>query len=115
MWIKAQIQHCAGKGSGDLEWHSETGHLSGSLARQVLITIREALAQGEAGWGPQHCLGYPIKNSLHTPAEMAVILDLMGFIVPAELAAVYPEPTAEQLGYDEIDAMTPEERARLVF
>jgi len=60
-------------------------------------------------------LTYPIRVACHTAAEFAVILGSMGFTLPPELVASYPVPSDEQLGYDEIDAMTLEERSRLVF
>jgi hypothetical protein len=82
---------------GDLEWDTDTGRIAGSLAPEVSAGLKEAKAAGAAGWGPRGCLEYPITDPLHKPTEMAVILDAMGFVLPAELVAAYHIPPADLL------------------
>jgi len=116
MRVKVQLQRRLGR-SGTLEWDSDTGELGGTLANEVACALDEAKTRGSVEWAAAipSSLTYPIRDPRHAPAEFAVILGSMGFTLPPELAAAYPVPSDEQLGYDEIDAMTPEERSRLEF
>ena len=72
----------------------------------MTFTIEEAVAYGSAGY---RSIALTIRYAFPCtrPAEMAVIRDLMGFILPAELAGVYPKPPEEPLydrGLDPDDA-----------
>jgi hypothetical protein len=91
MHIKLTLEKVWGR-RGTFEWDSESGELGGDFAKDVAVAVNEAVTLGVAGWGPQFCLDYPIKDPLHTPAEMAVVLTQSSFILPAELLAVYPKP-----------------------
>ena len=96
MNLRCKLRHASGV-TDTFEWNSETGELGGTVARQLAITIGEVLAEGVAGWGPQYCLAYPVRDPLHTPVETAVVLAMTSYYLPPELAAIYPEPPAELL------------------
>jgi hypothetical protein len=115
MNLKMKLQRWSGKLPGDLEWDSDSGSLSGSLAAEVAAGIDEFKAIGIAPWGAKGCLDYPLTDPLHRREEFALVLDSMGFILPAELAAAYPVPADELLDDPELAAMTPAERSRVVF
>ncbi len=80
---------------GSLEWDSETGRLGGTLASRVARRIEEAQHNGGIALGPmgEHLFATP--DPLHDPVQMAVVLDVMGFILKhpavAELARYYPQ------------------------
>jgi hypothetical protein len=113
--INSQLERWSRKFPGSLEWDSETGRLAGTLARAVEARIVEYKALGVVGWGPQDCLEHPVTDPLHKPEEFALVVAAMGFILPPELEAVYPVPPDELLYDPELEAMTPEERSRVVF
>jgi hypothetical protein len=115
MNFKIKLQRCSGKRPGDLEWDTDTGRIAGSLAPEVSAGLAEAKAAAAVGWGPCGCLEYPITDPLHKPDEMAVILDAMGFVLPAELAAAYPIPPADLLDDPELAVRAPAERSRAQF
>jgi hypothetical protein len=115
MKLKVRLDRRSRKYHSNLEWDSNTGRLTGSLAAEVAAGLEEHKKIGTVGWGPQACLEYPVTDPFHKPEKFALILDAMGFVLPAELWAVYPVPPDELLYDPELEAMTPEERSRVVF
>ena len=71
-------------------WDSESGELGGDLAEVIRAEAERARQVGSEPAGPQFGHDYPIKDPLHRPDEMAVILRLLEFVLPPELAACYP-------------------------
>jgi hypothetical protein len=91
MKINTTLQDQAGR-SGTSTWNSDTGKLGGTFARELAIDLDQAVTRGAAGWGAKYDLGYPIKDPYHDTVEMAVMLEVAGFELRPELAAVYPMP-----------------------
>jgi hypothetical protein len=52
--------------------------------------MEEAKQFGSVGWGPDFCLTGQATDPLRKPEEFALIIDSIGFLLAAELAAVYP-------------------------
>lgn len=62
-----------------LQWDQSTGQSAGNddLLDILNFTIRSSIQQGYCGVNPT--LNYPVKNPLHDPLEMAVILAFMDY------------------------------------
>ncbi|HEX4210812.1 MAG TPA: hypothetical protein VHY56_10490 [Candidatus Binataceae bacterium] len=115
MNLKAMLRKWSDPVVGDIDWDSESSRLDGALAPSIRRFVDEARATGHVAWGPHGCLDHPITDPLRTPAEFALILDVMGFVLPPGLAEAYPEPPAELLQDPEYQAMTLSQRGKTVF
>ncbi|MGH7880393.1 MAG: hypothetical protein ACREQD_12990 [Candidatus Binataceae bacterium] len=101
--------------AGTLEWDSTTGRLAGTLEPRIARRIDLAQHLSFIGWGPDYCLQHLVSDPLRKPEEFALVLDSMGFILPPELEAVYPEPTDDLLHDPDLDDLSPAERARVQY
>lgn len=81
----------------DFEWNPETGEVRGRDAGRVTVLARQAADEGSVVGHP-YPTSYEIKDPLHRPNEMAVVLGQF-WKLPVDLALAYPKPEEDDLIY----------------
>jgi len=90
MLRKYRLEPLNGIGSAlEFEWDSETGQLEGPDANVVKRFVEHAMRSG-VGLGHPYPTPYDLKDPLHRPSELAVLLGNT-FRLPPDLQAAYPK------------------------